>query len=323
MNLSSITEEQLKSLTRKELERYDEEEQKILLQIIQEISDSGESQTLKDIWYADYEEIPVDIDTFLDDPYYIGESGKTIYPAWREELRNMFDPKREDQINEVVLTGAIGLGKSQIAVTAIAYVLYNLLCLRSPQDYYKLSPKDKISIVLINVSLAQSNVVAYSKLMGIIQDSPWFAEHGLVYEQKDGSIKYIPDKNIKLIVGSNENHVIGTNVFCLVGETKIPTTTGEKKLAELNGEWFKALQYNCGANTLIEGDECTVMQTGLADELIELEFEDGTIERCTPNHLWLVHTPDGYEYKEAQYLDEFDDIVNRKEELETWINQKN
>ena len=56
-----------------------------------------------------YEEIPVDIDTFLEDPNYLGSTtnrGKAIYPAWRQAMRDIFkDPYR---YTTVILTGCIG-----------------------------------------------------------------------------------------------------------------------------------------------------------------------------------------------------------------------
>lgn len=56
-----------------------------------------------------YEEIPVSIDEFLENPQYLGgttNKGKAIYPAWRIALREIFeDPYR---YNAIVLTGCIG-----------------------------------------------------------------------------------------------------------------------------------------------------------------------------------------------------------------------
>lgn len=56
-----------------------------------------------------YEEIPVDIDTFLESPNYLGNTtnrGKAIYPAWRQAMRDIFkDPYR---YTTVILTGCIG-----------------------------------------------------------------------------------------------------------------------------------------------------------------------------------------------------------------------
>ena len=46
-------------------------EQQIISTILQEYADTGTSKTYTDIWLEDYEEIPVDIDTFLEDDEYL------------------------------------------------------------------------------------------------------------------------------------------------------------------------------------------------------------------------------------------------------------
>ena len=56
----------------------------------------GSSKKFDDLRYADYEEIPVDIYTFLHDPNYLGkglinEEGKyTVFPYWEKKLKEVF-----------------------------------------------------------------------------------------------------------------------------------------------------------------------------------------------------------------------------------------
>ena len=50
------------------------EEKAYALKVLQELSETGQSETLDDLKYSDFEEIPVDIDTFLDDDDYFGKS---------------------------------------------------------------------------------------------------------------------------------------------------------------------------------------------------------------------------------------------------------
>jgi hypothetical protein len=68
------------------LKDLSEEERKIALDILKQFSVEGKSKTYEDILYQDYEEIPVDIETFMKDPQYLGsgltnEEGKfTVFP---------------------------------------------------------------------------------------------------------------------------------------------------------------------------------------------------------------------------------------------------
>ena len=78
-----------------------EEERKLALEILKEYSQEGTSNLLNNLKYGDFEETPVDIDTFLDDDHYLGKglwevdalSGArrcTIFPYWRETLKKLF-----------------------------------------------------------------------------------------------------------------------------------------------------------------------------------------------------------------------------------------
>ena len=53
-----------------QLENLTEEEKTAVLDILNEYSNKGTSDIYQNLIYADYKEIPVDIDTFLHDPRY-------------------------------------------------------------------------------------------------------------------------------------------------------------------------------------------------------------------------------------------------------------
>lgn len=69
-----------------ELNNLSEEEKKLALSILEEFSKEGASKVFEDLKYADYSEIPVDIETFLDDNQYLGyawhdaEGKSKLYP---------------------------------------------------------------------------------------------------------------------------------------------------------------------------------------------------------------------------------------------------
>ena len=74
-----------------------------------------------------YTELPVDIDTFIEDNHYIGYStrnGKSIYPFWRQRLREMFDPEHPNKYREMFCATAIGTGKTRVTMIAFTYTLY-------------------------------------------------------------------------------------------------------------------------------------------------------------------------------------------------------
>lgn len=48
-----------------------EEERQYALEILKQVANTGSSELLDELKYSDFDEIPVDIDTFLDDPRYL------------------------------------------------------------------------------------------------------------------------------------------------------------------------------------------------------------------------------------------------------------
>lgn len=75
-----------------------EEEMEAVKAILSEISSDGRSPTLDGLWQADYEEIPVDIYTFITDRRYLGDSFVSedgtllIYKFWVDVLKVIFAP---------------------------------------------------------------------------------------------------------------------------------------------------------------------------------------------------------------------------------------
>ena len=200
------------------LDNLTELEKKEVFRILKHLS-SGDKSSYTSLLLEDYEEIPVDIDTFLHDPKYLGaglvsEEGKfTVYPYWVDTLKKIFpDPLKPAQYNTLALTGAIGLGKSFMAVLVMLYELYRMMCLKNPYTYYGLQPIDKITFAVMNITLDASKGVAWDKLQQLVQSSEWFMERGTV----SGSvyIEWSPPKGIELITGSLPRHILGRAVFC-------------------------------------------------------------------------------------------------------------
>ena len=191
-----------------------EKEQEYLKQILYEFATTGESPTYQDIWLADYKEIQVDIDTFLDDEYYLGKSnnkGQRVYPFWRKELHTIFN--NGNKFEEVFFTGATRIGKSSTAITATAYMLYRLMCLRDPQAYFNKKEISKFSILFFNVTKELAKGVAFREFNDTLKVSPWFNEHGK-FSRSERDFYYIPEGD-KVVIdfGSDAAHALGMQVF--------------------------------------------------------------------------------------------------------------
>jgi len=132
------------------------------------------------VYSLDYKERPPDSDTFLNDPDFLGDltdKGKMVYPIWRRNLKVSF---REDSKYLIVLTGAIGTGKSRAAIYGILLGMCRILCLKEPWAKFGLAPGAQMSVVFFNLTKSQSESVSYKTFQEHLIKSPWFREHGVI-----------------------------------------------------------------------------------------------------------------------------------------------
>lgn len=206
------------------LDSLSPEERKLALEILNELSESGESALFNDLKYSDFEEIPVDVDTFLDDPQYLGQglwitdefTGErrcTVFPYWREVLKKIFPDNTTTAVNTVILAGAIGIGKTFAGVLIQLYLLYRMLCLKDPYSTWGMQPIDKITFSMMNITIEAAEGVGWSKLQELIQSSPWFMEHGNMNASRTNPT-WQPPKGVELVFGSSNRTVVGRALFC-------------------------------------------------------------------------------------------------------------
>ena len=199
------------------------EERALALEILKEYSQEGQSAILEDLKYSDYEEIPVDIITFITEERYLGrglwikdeftgERKCTVFPYWIEVLKDIFPDNVSTKYNTIVLTGSIGLGKSFIAVLCQLYLLYRMMCLKDPYQFYSLQPIDKITFSMLNVTLEAAQGVGWDKMQQLLQSSEWFMERGNMNASRTNP-QWMPPKGIELVFGSSNRHVVGRALF--------------------------------------------------------------------------------------------------------------
>lgn len=201
----------------KELDKLTDVEREAALQILKEYSVNGNSKTYADLILADYAEIPVDIITFIKDDRYMGNAWHTtdgkckLYPFWEEKLKQIFPDAFTTNYNNVLESGARGLGKSDVAVVIAQYHMYRVMCLKDPLAYFNLRPTEKICFAFMNITKTLAEDIANSKFQNSIKLSPWFLERGtLTGRNKD---YWEPPEYIQIIIGSQASHVIGLPIY--------------------------------------------------------------------------------------------------------------
>ena len=199
------------------LNKLSNDEKQMVRQILLDVSNKGKSETLTNLYYEDYEEIPVDLETFLCDEMYLGKYtnyGKDIYDTWKKELAYVHNPI--NFIDQWAITGSTGTGKSTVATYSLCYELYKLMCLKDPNRFY-LGANETIWILFFNLNLKLAEKTMWGKFQKALQMSPWFLERGTVTGRTN--LIYQPNKDIKLGIGSTEEHALSIAVmFCAIDE---------------------------------------------------------------------------------------------------------
>jgi hypothetical protein len=162
-----------------------------------------------------FEEIPVDLDTFLHDSNYLDQPPLSqIQRDLVEAMSQIY--KEEDLVNfmgekegrehfkkytkgEVILQLGKGSGKDHTSTIGCAYLVYKLLCLKDPARYFGKPPADAIDIINVAINAQQAKNVFFKGFKGKISRSPWFAGK---YDSKADSIEF--DKSITVYSGHSE-----------------------------------------------------------------------------------------------------------------------
>lgn len=281
-------------------------EKKELRRIIEEVANKGYSETLETLWLADFKEVPVSIDEFICNPYYLGKTnreGEAVYPYWKETAHKIFGAG--NRYSEIVLSGATRIGKTSTMTIIIAYMLYRLMLYRNPHEYFKKKEVSRFTIAFANLTMNLAEGVCYREFNDTLKECPFFNEHGS-FSRSQRNFYYIPEGDkIEIIAGSDASMFLGKQVWCLVGDTKILTADGIKTLEECEGTYQDVLQYI--EDGTVQYTNAEVVRTKYVTETIRIELEDGSIIEGTPEH--KVMLADG-SYKELGKLAHSDILLS-------------
>lgn len=192
------------------------QEKKVVDEVLKEVSE-GSLSSLDQLYYSDYDEIPVDFITFITDDRYLGKStrqGKFLYPFWKNEDVKILRAVDTEGISEVALSGSIGTGKTTNGILLLLYHLYRTMCMKNPQEFFGLSPGSQITYAFLNNTLSSSYGVAYQTFQAFIQESPWFLKHGKIAGRTYP--EYYPEKGFGFVVGSRPQHTLGKHIIAAI-----------------------------------------------------------------------------------------------------------
>jgi hypothetical protein len=277
-----------------------------------------------------FEEVPVDVKTFVESPDYLGqpplsaiqydivEAMSQIYK--KPDLQNLLGmdvgAKHYDKYtkNEIILQLGKGSGKDHTSTVACAYIVYKLLCLKDPARYFGKPSGDAIDIINVAVNAEQAKNVFFKGFKNKIEKSPWFAGR---YDPKVNSIGF--NKSITVYSGHSERESHeGLNLFMAVLDeisgfaSEVGTGNDQGKTAD---NLYKAFRGTVDSRFPDLGKVVLLSFPRYAGDFISKRYEDVIMEKETVErrHTFTINEelPEGPD-NEFEIVWEEDHIISYK-----------
>jgi hypothetical protein len=207
--------------------------------LLAEVDPARADQLSRELEEGLYHTPPVSMRQFLEDPYYLGESTTTLFPAIKDVLIHMF----EAPYREVLLAGSIGYGKTFIASIAMCRILYELSCLRDVQATFGVGPGTEMVLMLVSKSLPLCREVLKTAVDDKIKLSPYFM--GKFPPRFSTDFTMFPN-NIRLSIGSyGAERALGKAIVAAVlDETNFPPKRHAQQIQQTLGKELTAAHFD-------------------------------------------------------------------------------
>jgi hypothetical protein len=154
-----------------------------------------------------WKEQPVDFDTFVRDhlriPPMYARQRKAVRKLLGDDPTRTFEEGRQYQI--LIALWGKGSGKDYLCSVVVCYLIYILLCLRNPQEYFDFGPGESIDVLNVAYSSDQAKYVFFAKLTERVKRWTWLRERFNVLESGRRIGPYIPGRES---VEINADHIL-------------------------------------------------------------------------------------------------------------------
>ena len=126
-----------------------------------------------------YTKIPPSIERMYTDPYYLGgekffNGGSNLFPFWKNALTKIYPNEVLTKKPFLILSGAIGIGKSTVSRLCLAETYARLLCMRNPSKTLGLTPKPFSAVVFHRSEETADKEFKRWFLRDVMNESPFF-----------------------------------------------------------------------------------------------------------------------------------------------------
>lgn len=143
----------------------------------------------------------IPIEEWVESSYYAGPVCR-MYDFWKEKIVEVF----RRGVNEVIVIGSIGGGKTTFANALLMRKLYELSCYRNPEALFKLLTGTRIAFMYFTVTLRQAAWTGFAMLRDMIDATPYFRSEF----PRDGDVNSeIRFAKMSVYTGSEFSHQLG------------------------------------------------------------------------------------------------------------------
>ena len=210
-----------------------DEERELLLRLreLKNRDENAYQQALSEMVSMLYEFVPVPMEQFLTDPYYLGQFSGTIYPRLKRDLIELFD----GNYSIIILTGSIGWGKTTFSAVSVLRIIYEILCFRNPPSVFGLMENATITVLLVGPTKNQVLYTLFDNVYNLVLTVPFFKEKVTKKIDLDEGIIDFPEKNLMVMAKSgDDNSMLGLNVIAaVIDEANFYEKTGARRVNTL------------------------------------------------------------------------------------------
>jgi hypothetical protein len=143
----------------------------------------------------------IPVEDWVESGYYSGPVSH-MYDFWKEKIVEVF----RRGVNEVVVIGSIGGGKTTFANALLMRKLYELSCYKNPEALFKMLVGTRIAFMYFTVTLRQAAWTGFAMLRDMLDATPYFREEYVREKEINSEIKF---PKMSVYAGSEFSHQLG------------------------------------------------------------------------------------------------------------------
>lgn len=266
----------------------------------------------------------VPIEKWVESEYYVGPDVAGIYPYWKEFVIDLFraDRKPEEQINQVILSGAIGTGKSTCAELIMLRKLYEISCWKNINAKFELLSKTSIMFLYFSVNKTQAERTGFGEIRAWIDSSPYFQE--CFSRNKRLKEALVFPEGLTFVYGSGSQHSIGMSVLGTILDEANFRGTGNGAASgagdvEKAGSLYSSILNRAASRFITEGGVNHSLNILISSSTFESSFTEQQISKCKNDPHTKIAIPSQWDVKPSKYGKKKFWVCSGSELLEPYI----